>query len=136
MLKIQMDDSSYFRQILASEHRMGPVVQNLDTFQCYKALKKVNLCTNFRHCLKSGRAINRIQISCLKSRQTRISDTHSNPILKKSRYKWHTNMYSIYTIWNNMKTLHDVPNCMEKDNTYKHRPMLKLEIIFEQCCSV
>ena len=49
-----MDNSLDFRHLLVSKNQTGPVVQNLDTFQCYKALKKLipvlisdNHCTHF-----------------------------------------------------------------------------------------
>ena len=58
-VEIQMDNSPDFKQLLASENRMGPVVRNLDAFQCSKALCKVDFRPDFGH------LVNRMQTSCL-----------------------------------------------------------------------
>ena len=74
--EIQTDDSSDFRQLLASENRTGSVFQNPDAFQSYKAIKKLNYSISRFQALSKIRTRRKPQSSCPKSELVRIAKTH------------------------------------------------------------
>ena len=81
--KIRMDDSSVFRQLLASKNRQTQLSKIWIHFSAIKPLQSWLLSRfwtiyhlDFKHCLKSTCAVNWMQTSYPKSGRVWISDTH------------------------------------------------------------